>query len=260
MKMPDSLNTKSSQLSPTSTIYQVKIDWLPKRAKIEEIEKLFAYISNSLEISFLETRARSTKSALVGTKIQEEYFELLKSSRKIHGRHLCCEPYNSIDPNPKRIFSEENSKRVFIKGIPFKLPDSGLKDIFSRFGELEYAYSIKKNKLGTGYGFAKFLDKSSAERVIRAKTVNGPNFVLDCCPFKKGNQNASEIPGRRDRAHAHNRPPPPQRFQPPRRRVVEDHRDYLEESPLKAGLVTYGVLLWHHTDNLRFNESTYKQK
>ena len=254
--MQTSTTTINSQSTASSTLYQVKIDCLPKRAKIEELQKLFAYISDTLKISFTQSHSQNTKSALIATDTEKEYYDLLKSSKMIHGRHITCEPLHSSDFRPKKIFTEENSKRVFIKKIPSKLPDSELKTIFSQFGEVEYAYSIKKNKVGTGYGFAKFIEKSSAQKALNSKVVKCQNFVLDCCPFKKEDRNAKTRSRGNPTSSA--QISSPNWFQPGAVNANRILRSSQEDSPIKAGLVTYGVLLWHRNDNLCFNQQNMR--
>lgn len=76
------------------------------------------------------------------------------------------------------------SKKIFVGNLPFKTGDGELRDLFSKFGEIEDSTVIsdKFTRRSKGFGFVTFVNDADAEKAIgelnekdfegRALTVN----------------------------------------------------------------------------------------
>jgi len=60
------------------------------------------------------------------------------------------------------------SKKVFVGNLPFKTDANGLKDLFSKYGELEDFTVItdKYTRRSKGFGFVTFVNDANADKAI----------------------------------------------------------------------------------------------
>lgn len=74
--------------------------------------------------------------------------------------------------------SDDQTKdcKIFVGNINNKTTKEDLKDLFSKYGEVDKSFIIyhHKTKQSRGFGFVEFTDKSSVERVIADKS----NIIL----------------------------------------------------------------------------------
>ena len=80
-------------------------------------------------------------------------------------------------------------KRIYVGNLPFSVTQEKLKELFSKYGEIEEATVIANKFSGRskGFGFVSFKDESSAEKAIaemNKKEVEGrPLNVKEAIPF-----------------------------------------------------------------------------
>ena len=76
-------------------------------------------------------------------------------------------------------------KRVYVGNIPFKFRGKDLREIFSEFGEVEYATVILdkfNRRRSKGFGFVTFVNDDDAKKAIdkmNGKEVDGRNLVVN---------------------------------------------------------------------------------
>lgn len=60
------------------------------------------------------------------------------------------------------------SKKVFVGNLPFKTDGNGLKDLFSKYGEIEDSTVItdKFTRRSKGFGFVTFANDADADKAI----------------------------------------------------------------------------------------------
>lgn len=72
---------------------------------------------------------------------------------------------------------EEKRRKLFVGALPKNLPDSLLREYFSKFGELEKAYVVKDSKTGKtrGFGFVIYKNEESLEKAFECD----PHIIND---------------------------------------------------------------------------------
>lgn len=108
--------------------FKAKIDCLPKRTTVQEIKKLFGgIVTQNLEVIFEHSSNKRFKSAIISASDSDEFQSLLDSSKKIHGRHLACEPLKSKGKSNTSFKSKHSLMKIYLKRIPSNMPDEELK-------------------------------------------------------------------------------------------------------------------------------------
>lgn len=76
-------------------------------------------------------------------------------------------------------------KRIYVGNLPFKYRGKDLREIFSEFGEVEYATVILdkfNRRRSKGFGFVTFVNESDAEKAIKemdGKELDGRNLTVN---------------------------------------------------------------------------------
>jgi len=167
-------------------VYKLYIEDLPKRVRHAELMKLFANYDSNLMIALFNKPRSKYVRAEITTQSWFAYQRLQGAKYKLHGRHIICESQDTISNR----YLEEN-KRVYVINIPQSMSDEELSYVFSYFGEIEYAYVVRKgkeNSRGKNYGFVKYRVQESADYVIRIKNIYLENEeAIICQEFNKEN-------------------------------------------------------------------------
>lgn len=76
-------------------------------------------------------------------------------------------------------------KCLFVSNVPFSVKESQFKIFFSKFGEVESCYIIKKKGKSKGYGFVYFAEEKDAKALLKRESVilGGKNIYLR--PYKQ---------------------------------------------------------------------------
>lgn len=145
-------------------------------------------------------------------------------------------------PPPLKCNNSDKNKKIFLQKIPPNTTDQQLFDLFNQFGELVYAYSIKRKKETSGYGFAKFKSAECAQKVLKVRdfSINGGHLILES--FKGGISRTTRTP----RRNLNTSLPPPV---PPKLFIYSKRGRGLKD------LVCKGVDYDHNIDNLKIRLS-----
>ena len=83
--------------------------------------------------------------------------------------------------------ADEKSKKIFVGGYDSTTKKSVLYKYFSKFGKIDKIISqFDKSKNAKGYCFIKFVNASSAQRVLATRVHRLNNRTLNCSPVLKG--------------------------------------------------------------------------
>lgn len=80
--------------------------------------------------------------------------------------------------------------KVYISGLPWRIRNNDLREIFSEFGEVVYAKVILNKETGKsrGIGFVEFKDEESAQKAINEANgadLDGRTIKVELAFFKK---------------------------------------------------------------------------
>ncbi len=88
-------------------------------------------------------------------------------------------------------------KKLYVGNLPYKYRGRELRELFSEFGEVEYATVIldrfKRNR-SKGFGFVTFVDESGAEKAIsnmNGKEIEGRPLVVNEAKPKEQKEESS---------------------------------------------------------------------
>jgi RNA-binding protein Musashi len=73
---------------------------------------------------------------------------------------------------PEESYSSQNSKKIFVGGLPKTLDEAEMISYFQKFGEIEQCVIMKDKPTGKsrGFGFIKYVREESADAVMNMKT------------------------------------------------------------------------------------------
>jgi len=118
-----------------------------------------------------------------------------------------------IQPQLKQSNPDYNKqRRVFVGGLPSRITNIELFQIFSRFGEVRAAYPIKdvSSGLNRGFGFIDFISKESSLRAIAKMNIQYQGRSIEIRPFtpkeKRINGERDEYSGSPRYENIHNIP------------------------------------------------------
>lgn len=106
--------------------------------------------------------------------------EILKLKNLIfNGRKIQIKPFRQGE-DLKKFKDEVNLRRLFVANIPKSFRNEQIKEIFSRFGELEAAYIIRDRDSGIsrGFGYIVFSSEELANKVAKSRVVRSNNIEL----------------------------------------------------------------------------------
>ena len=96
---------------------------------------------------------------------------------------LICEPF--FKKEEADLEELEQQKKVFLKKIPRSTTDDQLYFQLECNGPVEHAYCIKKKGKSNGYGFVKFENQKTADKLVEAGKVLINGEMVHCLPFCK---------------------------------------------------------------------------
>jgi len=85
----------------------------------------------------------------------------------------------------RKSWEAKQVKRIYVGNLPFKYRGKDLREIFSEFGEVEYATVILdkfNRRRSKGFGFVTFVNESDAEKAIKemdGKELDGRNLTVN---------------------------------------------------------------------------------
>lgn len=110
--------------------------------------------------------------------------KLIKAKHTILGRRIHCD----IKTNTLHQQKKNQKKRVFIGGIPRSTTDDELIGLFSKFGPVRAAYSIKDSKgKPKNYGYVDFESTDSARLAVENSPIYYKGRKIDLRPYQKQN-------------------------------------------------------------------------
>lgn len=100
----------------------------------------------------------------------------LEQSHKVIGGAIVATNLAEKDPQlfGGLVGTEEDLRKLFIRGLSDQATDQGLNELLKEFGEIEQCCCIKKGEKNAGYGFCTFKLASDA-----MKALENPNKMLD---------------------------------------------------------------------------------
>ena len=186
------MNT-SQQLTKNKK-FKIFIGGLKSCTTAKELLKYFKLIYPEIlrvevPLKFPNTKKQRNKGfAIVHTRSYEDYKQILDQKKFLYqGRKLAARQFlrgsNLKDSQAKKI-----EKRVFLTGLLQSLSLSKLKShLESNFGKVEDIFKLKhpftKEEKDCGYCF--FVNKNSAQRALKLKTIGFEGFTIRMNVFEK---------------------------------------------------------------------------
>lgn len=156
-----------------NNLNKIFIGGLPTTVNKQTLEDALCLFGSILDIKFRDKKKRSGGFATVSFQSIESASLAIKANTiKVEGREVTILPCLEGEQLSSYL-TNYNKRRVFIKGLPWKLSVAKLKSLVQVFGPLEYCY--KKELPGKRtIGFATFADLESADRAIEQGTIKMP--------------------------------------------------------------------------------------
>ncbi len=90
------------------------------------------------------------------------------------------------------------SKKIYVGNLPFKYRGRELREVFSKFGEVEYATVILdryKRDRSKGFGFVTFVNDADADKAIaemNGKDLDGRDLTVNEAKPREGEETSEE--------------------------------------------------------------------
>ena len=166
---------------------QIIIRGLVPRTLPHELQKALSEICPFLDITIIEVKCKNgtckSKNAILFPPTIKMFDSLRRARITLHGRMLICEPL--FKKEEAYLEELEQKKKVFLKKIPRSTSDNQLYFELECIGPVEHAYCIKKKGKSNGYGFVKFEDQATAQKLIDAGQVFINGEMVLCHSFTK---------------------------------------------------------------------------
>lgn len=92
---------------------------------------------------------------------------------------------------------------IHVSNLPKEMKDSSMRHFFTKFGDVETCFSIKKhNGQSRGYGFVYFRTADAAQYLIQKKkiSINGKYMIIKC--FEQKQKHGSKLKGRKQKSES----------------------------------------------------------
>jgi RNA recognition motif-containing protein len=119
-------------------------------------------------------------------------------SHTVLGKQIEVKLYVQSEDERKRQQDEDNSRAVHVKGLREEETDEELCKYFEQYGPIERAYIVRKNDKSKGFGFVRYSQKESAEKVLGMKHfLNGVEIFVapKFCKNEKKKDNTDSLTG-----------------------------------------------------------------
>lgn len=102
-------------------------------------------------------------------------------------RVIMCQPY--LQGKELNDYLEDlNSRRLFVKYIPYHINNNQFEKFFCRFGEVDFGYVVKdpRTKRSRGFGYITFKSPSIARKVAQIESIRiGPSKKLKIFEYRR---------------------------------------------------------------------------
>ena len=172
MSSPRTNNSKNSTQDQPSEDFKVFVSGLSGHCSEADILR---FLKKKVEgvVSVSLPKRSNSGFAFIHMKDEESKRKILEiRNLKFRKRNLTMKQYLGGEQLTK--FKKNlNKRRLFVYSIPLKTKDSELKDLFSKYGEVENAYMIRdcRTKKARSYGYVLFRSQEVAEHVASLKKI-----------------------------------------------------------------------------------------
>jgi RNA recognition motif-containing protein len=176
---------------------KVYIGNIPANLSEESLQIYFKRFSPLGEFSLVRTAKESSPKGGFGfLKLTDEHQVklVLAEEHMIEGYLIKCEQYLGNE-EPQPIKNSLRRRRLFIRNLKKSITDSELLEHFSKFGEVESAYSVKAHAShkARSFGYVTFKIEEPALLLIKAGKLLIKGVEISIHPFRKIAETASEL-------------------------------------------------------------------
>lgn len=169
--------------------YTIFVGGLSSKCEETPLKSYFLQFGSIIDCKPQTWKKNSSKCrgfAILRCEDFDTYKRIISEDKHLYnGRNIECKEYFSSKDKLTQYNKSLFQRKVLISGFNENITTEDLENFFSKFGEIEIAYSVKSCKTGKskGYGYVCFKEKRDRDRLLQKKKVSFKGDTVTCVSF-----------------------------------------------------------------------------